>query len=148
MNNIKRILYGTFLASLGFAACNNNPEGNHQTQQTMKADSTINPESTLENGFDTTINNKAVKLYTLNNGKITAKFTNYGGRLVSLLVPDKNGKLVDVVLGLASVNGYIKSSEPYFGATIGRFGNRIANAKFALEGKNYTLFKNNGPTWW
>ena len=145
MNNIKRILCGTFLASLGFAACNNNPEGNHQTLQTMKADSTINTESTLENDFDTTINNKAVKLYTLNIGKITAKFTNYGGRLVSLLVPDKNGKLVDVVLGLASVNEYIKSSEPYFGATIGRFGNRIADAKFTLEGKNYTLFKNNGP---
>lgn len=145
MKIVGKILCVTFLTSLSLAACNNNTHNsNNQSQQTMKTDSTNNLESTLEKGFDTTVNNKAVKLYTLQKGKITVKFTNYGGRLVSLLVPDKQGKIIDVVVGLASVNEYEKSTEPYFGATIGRFGNRIANAKFTLEGKNYKLFKNNG----
>ncbi len=84
--------------------------------------------------------------YTLTNAKgAKAVFTNYGGRLVSLLVPDKSGKLTDVVVGLASAQAYEDASEPYFGATIGRFGNRIAKGKFKLEGKEYTLFTNNGP---
>lgn len=73
-----------------------------------------------------------------------ALITNYGGRLVSLMVPDKQGKLIDVVAGFSSVDGYKKSAEPYFGATIGRFGNRIAKGKFTLDGKAYTLFINNG----
>lgn len=133
------------LASLVLFACNNNTNSTQNKQQVIINDSVNKTKLTLENGFDTTISNKIVKLYTLKNGKITAKITNYGGRIVSLLVPDKNGKMVDVVIGLPSVNDYIKSTEPYFGATIGRFGNRIANGKFALEGKNYTLFNNNGP---
>lgn len=73
-----------------------------------------------------------------------AAITNYGGRLVSLLVPDANNKLVDVVIGFDSVQQYIASTEPYFGATIGRYGNRIAKGKFKLDNKEYTLFTNNG----
>jgi aldose 1-epimerase len=73
-----------------------------------------------------------------------AAITNYGGRLVSLLVPDKNGNLVDVVVGFDSVMQYKSSTEPYFGATIGRYGNRIARGKFTLDGKQYTLATNNG----
>ena len=84
--------------------------------------------------------------YTLKNSQgLTATFTNYGGRLVSLLVPDKNGKLVDVVTGFQDAGAFERSTEPYFGATIGRFGNRIAKGKFSLDGKEYTLFTNNGP---
>ena len=74
-----------------------------------------------------------------------ASFTNYGGRLVSLLVPDSSGKMVDVVVGFSSAKDYINSTEPYFGATIGRYGNRIAKGKFTLEGKNYTSSINNAP---
>jgi aldose 1-epimerase len=59
-------------------------------------------------------------------------------------VPNKDGKLVDVVVGFKSINDYEKSTEPYFGATIGRYGNRIAKGKFTLEGKTYSLFTNNG----
>ena len=70
--------------------------------------------------------------------------TNYGGRLVSLLVPDKNNKLTDVVAGFSDIEGYQQSTEPYFGATIGRYGNRIAKGKFSLDGKTYQLFTNNG----
>jgi aldose 1-epimerase len=95
--------------------------------------------------FKKTIDGKEVGLYTLSNKNgLKALITNYGGRLVSLFVPDKDGKLVDVVAGFSNVEGYQKSTEPYFGATIGRFGNRIAKGKFSLDGKPYTLFINNG----
>ncbi|WP_316835107.1 aldose epimerase family protein [Pedobacter nutrimenti] len=96
--------------------------------------------------FEKKIDGKEVHLYTLeNNSGCKALITNYGGRLVSLLVPDKNQHLVDVVAGFDSVDGYQQSTEPYFGATIGRYGNRIAKGRFTLDGKVYTLFTNNGP---
>jgi aldose 1-epimerase len=69
--------------------------------------------------------------------------TNFGGRVVSLLVPDKNGKLEDVVLGYDSLKQYLKDNS-YFGAMIGRYGNRIAKGKFSLNGKEYHLPLNNG----
>jgi aldose 1-epimerase len=101
---------------------------------------------TLISGFSKTINGKACHLYTLKNHKgMEATITNYGGRLVSLIVPDKNGKPTDVVAGFDNVEGYIHSTEPYFGATIGRYGNRIAGGKFKLEGKSYQITVNNGP---
>jgi len=99
----------------------------------------------VPDSFKKEIDGKQTGLYILKNANnAEAKFTNYGGRLVSLLVPDKNGKMIDVVVGFSSVEGYEKSTEPYFGATIGRFGNRIAKGKFSLDGKKYTLLKNNG----
>ncbi|WP_214227696.1 aldose epimerase family protein [Pedobacter sp. B4-66] len=95
--------------------------------------------------FQKEIDGKKTNLYVLKNkNNMQAAFTNYGGRLVSLLVPDKNGKLVDVVVGFDSVDGFVNSTEPYFGATIGRYGNRIAKGKFSLDGKPYTLATNNG----
>ena len=69
--------------------------------------------------------------------------TNYGGRVVSLVVPDKNGNMVDVVLGYDSLNQYLKDGS-FQGALIGRYGNRIAKGKFTLDGKEYTLAQNNG----
>lgn len=71
--------------------------------------------------------------------------TNYGGRFVSLLVPDKNGTKTDVVIGMNSVTGFKDATEAYFGATIGRYGNRIAKGKFKLDGQEYTLAINNPP---
>jgi aldose 1-epimerase len=70
--------------------------------------------------------------------------TNYGGIIVSLRVPDRGGKLDDVVLGYDSLADYERSS-PYFGAIIGRYGNRIARGRFTLDGRAYTLATNNGP---
>ena len=99
-----------------------------------------------ESAFKDSIDGKATDLFILKNkNNVTAAFTNYGGRLVGLWVPDKNGEMTDVVVGLASVADYQKSTEPYFGATIGRYGNRIANGKFVLDGVEYDLPKNNGP---
>ena len=92
------------------------------------------------------VDGKNTALYILHNDKgMSAAITNYGGRLVSLIVPDKNGTPTSVVAGFAGLDGYINSTEPYFGATIGRYGNRIAHGQFQLEGKQYQLSVNNGP---
>ncbi|HID38968.1 MAG TPA: galactose mutarotase [Calditrichaeota bacterium] len=94
--------------------------------------------------FKTIIDNKEVGLYWIENAQIKAAFTNYGGRLVGLWVLDKYGKYTDVVVGMNSADGFKNSTEPYFGATIGRVGNRIAKGKFTLNGKEYTIPVNNG----
>jgi aldose 1-epimerase len=84
-------------------------------------------------------------LYTLTNKNgLVMKVTNYGGTVTSLSTPDKNGKLADIVLGCDSLPGYLKATA-YFGAIVGRYGNRIANGAFVLDGKTYNLAKNNGP---
>ena len=73
-----------------------------------------------------------------------AHVTNYGATLVRLIVPDRNGRMTDVVLGHDDVNGY-ESGEGYLGATVGRFANRIGGACFTLNGKTYELTANDGP---
>ena len=92
--------------------------------------------------FGTTKDGQAVDLYTLTNNGVTAKITNYGGILTSLVVPDRNGKPGDIVLGYDTLDEYI-TDNPYFGALIGRYGNRIAKGKFTLDGTEYTLATNN-----
>ncbi|WP_083252154.1 aldose epimerase family protein [Pedobacter steynii] len=87
---------------------------------------------------------KQTKTYTIRNNGMEARFSDCGARLMSLLVPGKNGKQVDVVMGFDDPAAYNSSTEPYFGATIGRYGNRIARGKFSLEGKQYQLTINNG----
>jgi len=95
--------------------------------------------------FDSVISDKKVSLYQLvNKNNISANFTNYGARIVSLMVPDKEGNLTDVVVGFNSLNKYINSSDPYYGATIGRYGNRIAKGKFSIDGIDYQAPTNNG----
>ncbi len=95
--------------------------------------------------FGKTEDGTTVDLYTLTNANgMTVKITNYGGIVTSLLVPDKNGNLEDVVLGYDNLEGYLKNN-PYFGCIIGRYGNRIARGKFTLNGTSYTLATNNEP---
>lgn len=89
---------------------------------------------------------RAVSLYTLTNKNgVKAKVTDLGANLVSLTLPDRNGKFEDVLHGFDSAAGYLSAKNPYFGATVGRFGNRIAHGKFTLDGKQYTLAKNDKP---
>jgi len=93
--------------------------------------------------FGTTLDGQKVDLYHLVNANgMKADITTYGGILVRLMVPDKNGKLDDVVLGFDTLAGYLKG-HPYFGALVGRYGNRIAKGKFTLDGREYTLAVNN-----
>ena len=101
---------------------------------------TINPQA-----FDKVIDGKQVKLYTLKNQKgMEITVTNWGGRIVSWLVPDKNGNREDVVFGYDSINGYLNAKENYFGAAIGRYGNRIAKGEFSIGDIHYKLAQNNG----
>ncbi len=91
-----------------------------------------------------TIDGQEVQLFTLRNDKgAEATITNYGGTVVTLLVPDRAGKRVDVVLGYESLEAYTQATM-YFGALIGRYGNRIAKGTFTLDGKTYALPINNG----
>lgn len=88
---------------------------------------------------------KAITLYTLTNSHgVEVRAMNYGGIIVSIRVPDRNGQLADVVLGHDTLEGYIPNL-PYLGAIVGRYANRIANGTFTLDGKTYTLPKNDGP---
>ncbi|MFT3746538.1 MAG: aldose epimerase family protein [Pyrinomonadaceae bacterium] len=101
------------------------------------------PKITKDN-FGQTADGKAVEIYTLTNTRGSeARIMTYGGTVVSLKVPDKSGKLGDVVLGYDSVADYEKHTS-FFGALIGRYGNRIAKGKFSIGGKEYTLATNNG----
>ena len=105
---------------------------------------TPQPGSTAKKSFGKTSDGQAVDLYVLTNKNgAEVSITNYGGAVVSLKVPDRNGKLADVVLGYDNVDGYV-NDKSYFGAIVGRYGNRIAHAQFVLDGKSYTLAKNNG----
>lgn len=93
--------------------------------------------------FGATPDGRSVDLYTLRNSKgAEARICNYGGIVVSLKVPDRNGVLGDVVLGYDRLEDYIRNS-PYFGCLVGRYGNRIANARFTLDGRQYPLMANN-----
>jgi aldose 1-epimerase len=95
--------------------------------------------------YGKTAEQEAVELYTLTNAKgASVKILTYGGIVTSLKVPDRNGKLGDVVLGFDDLESYLKSN-PFFGALVGRYGNRIAKGKFTLNGKEYTLARNNDP---
>lgn len=92
--------------------------------------------------FGKTADGKAVDLYTLTNGNgLVVKVTNYGAIVTQLWVPDRNGKIGDVVQGYDTLDGYVRD-KAYFGAIVGRVGNRIAKGKFTLDGKEYTLAKN------
>ena len=94
--------------------------------------------------FGMTANGEPVELYTLTNTNgVEARIMTYGGTVVSLKVPDRHGKLGDIVLGYETLEDYLKNS-PYFGSIIGRYGNRIGKGRFSLNGKGYSLPKNNG----
>ncbi|MEM9933243.1 MAG: aldose epimerase family protein, partial [Bacteroidota bacterium] len=94
--------------------------------------------------FEQTYQGKAVSLYTLENANgLLAEITNFGGKVVSLWVPDRQGQFEDVVLGCESLTDYLSAKEKYLGALVGRYGNRIAKGKFQIDGQAYTLATNN-----
>jgi aldose 1-epimerase len=95
--------------------------------------------------FGHTADGRNVEIVTLTNSRgMQARVMSYGASLQSLLVPDRNGKLADIVLGYDTLRGYLDRRQ-YFGATVGRYANRIAHGKFPLDGKTYTLTLNDGP---
>jgi aldose 1-epimerase len=94
--------------------------------------------------FNKVIDGKQVDLFLLKNGNLTAAITNYGGRIVSLCAPDKNGQKADVVLGFKSIDDYLKATGVYHGAIVGRVIGRIAKGTFEIDGKTQSLTINNG----
>ncbi len=96
--------------------------------------------------FKTIIDGRQVNLYSLENSNgIRTDITNFGGKIVSLLVPGRDGVFDDIVTGYHSIDEFINSEEKHFGALVGRFANRIAGAAFSLDGHKYQLVPNNGP---
>jgi len=129
---------------LCFLSCKETPKKtNQEIAPIIKGEKSFNS-YLKQSGFDTIIDGKKVGLYWMKNLNIEVAMTNYGGRIVGLWVPDKDGIMTDVVVGMGSIKGYINSKEPYFGATIGRVGNRIAKGKFSLNGVEYSVPINNG----
>ena len=147
MKRIKVLLMGTGMAAILFSACSKTGDENALTA------SGLNPAA-----FDTTINEKPVKLFTLKNSHgMEVCITNFGGRVVSLMVPDKDNNLQDVVLGFDNIHQYADTvnSPSDFGAAIGRYANRIKNGLITIDGKTIQLPKNNfghclhgGPSGW
>src|SRR6202451_1715177 len=99
--------------------------------------------------FGKTPDGTPVEIFTLSDGAYEARIATYGGIVVSLKVPDRNGKSADVVLGFDNLDGYFTNfngpADAYFGALIGRYANRIAHGSFTLDGNKYSLPLNNGP---
>lgn len=135
MKNLKTFMACAAFAALASACCD-------KSCQTSQLKSGLDPAA-----FDTTINGKQVKLYTLTNANgMEVCITNYGGRVVSLVVPDKDGKPTDVVLGYDNIAQYADTlnSPSDYGSSVGRYANRINGGKFTLNGTNYQLKQNDG----
>ena len=93
--------------------------------------------------FQTTVDGKKVDLYTLTNGTITMQVTNFGARVVSLWTPDREGKMADIVVGYENIDRYVNNTgERFFGAPVGRVGNRINKGMFTLDGVQYNVPQN------
>lgn len=127
-----------FVAAAGLSACNPSQEQSAD----MESLSVLTVSSS---DFEADVDGDSVKLYTLTNGTAVAAITNYGARVISLHVPDKSGNLVDVVLGYKDLASYRQPGEGFYGAVVGRFGNRIAKGQFELDGQQYQLELNDGP---
>ncbi len=143
---MKKTIILSAMALMAFCACNS------KTQQAVSKEtlSGLNPAN-----FESTVNGKKTELFTLKNEKgMEVCITNFGGRIVSIMVPDKNGKMKDVVLGFDSVADYVNKPSD-FGASIGRYANRIGKAQMVIDGDTIKLLKNDkqnclhgGPKGW
>ena len=132
MKHFKSSILGAGMATVLLSAC-----GSQQSQITVSG---LNPAN-----FDSTINGKKTELITLKNANgMEVCLTNYGGRVVSLSVPDKNNKLTDVVLGYDNIHQYADTlrTPSDYGSSVGRYANRIKDAKITVAGKEYKLKKN------
>ena len=135
---MKNIIQFLLLATAGLAAASLAGCASQSMSTSTKASITSAP-------FGKTADGTAVEIYTLRNARgAQARIMTYGGIVQSLSLPDKNGQYADIVLGYDILQGYIDKT-PYFGALIGRYGNRIGGAQFTLDGATYTLAANDGP---
>jgi len=135
---MKKISSFILAATVFLFSCNNSTENKDSA-----AANTTTKMGISEKPFGT-FNGEAVTEYTLTNANgMQVGIINYGGTLTKILTKDKDGKLGDVILGFDSIAGYTQKGNPFFGALIGRYGNRIAKGHFTLDGATYTLAQNN-----
>jgi aldose 1-epimerase len=154
MMNVRRWMVAIAAqASVALMSCSPNASGDKAGSTSgasaAASSATSSPASTAPSvtkaPFGQAPDGKAVDIYTLKNAHgVEVGAMTYGGIIVSFRAPDRRGQLDDIVLGYDSLAGYVKSS-PYFGAIVGRYGNRIARGRFTLDGQTYTLAVNNGP---
>jgi len=143
MNVLKRCIYGISIMSLALVnlQCKGKQKEDKEANSTQKTDSV----SIEKKEYGTTPAGQKVDIYTLKNQKgMEVNIMTYGGIITSLKVPNKAGVSEDVVIGFNNLEQYTKAN-PYFGALIGRYGNRIAKGKFTLDGKEFSLAINNTP---
>lgn len=127
------------IASLAIAVMSCNNSSSQSSSSSDSSNQNQNKVGITEKPFGNT-DGQAITEYTLTNANgMQLSVINYGGTITKLMVPGKDGKLGDVVLGYESLDGYLQRANPYFGALIGRYGNRIGHAKFTLDGKTYNL---------
>jgi aldose 1-epimerase len=137
MKNLKQLITATMITTTVFAACNNSSEKKDETKITTGSEKVTKADWGEADG-------KKVSLYTLTNkGGVQVKISNYGATVTSWVTPDKSDNKSSIVLGFDSLSDYL-AKPPYFGATIGRYGNRIAKGKFKIDTTTYTLVTNNG----
>lgn len=128
---------------LGLAACNPHAQPPPSPAEARK-EASVEKSSVKKQAFAKTPDGADVDLYTLRNASgMEVRAISYGGIILTLRVPDRNGALADVVLGYDDLAGYLEAS-PYFGSIVGRYANRIALGRFTLDGRTYTLAANNG----
>lgn len=143
MKSLKRYFYYILLLALGInlSQCKNvTKEQSSETAVPVKEQITI-----TKTQFGIMPDSTVVEKYTLkNNNGVEMEVITFGGRITSLKVPNKYGKFENVVLGFNNLEDYLRPDDPYFGALIGRYGNRIAKGKFSLNGDEYPLAINNG----
>ena len=136
MKKVQLIAFATFVSLM--VQCTNS---NNTTETLQLLDS-----AALKAAYSNRIVGQKTDIYFLkNSNNLTVAITNYGGRVVALIVPNKKGQPTDIVLGYDSLDHYLNKPEAYFGAIIGRYGNRIAKARFSLNNTVYKLAANNGP---
>lgn len=137
--DLKQVHYLLIFIATLLISCSDRKTTQHTNDQKSAAHYMVNQEN-----FKKVINGKQIDLFNLKNSNgIVVQITNYGGKIVSIIVPDKGGNFDDIVTGYDDIDGYLNGDNS-FGATIGRYGNRIADGKFNLDGEEYTLAQNNG----
>ena len=138
MKHLKNLITVTMMTTSVLTACNNAEQKREESTSVTAASEKITKADWGET------DGKKVYLYTLtNNNGVQVKISNYGGTVTSWITPDKSGNKSSIVLGFDSLSGYL-AKPPYFGATIGRYGNRIGKGKFKIDTAAYTLATNNG----
>jgi aldose 1-epimerase len=144
MKHLKQYLYAFLLVAMSTSLMQCKEKADKTNDKTSEDVETIASVTIEKSDFGTTPDGQSVEKYTLKNSKgMTVDIITYGGIITNWTAPNKDGKYQDVVLGYNSLDEYIKST-PYFGALIGRYGNRIAKGKFSLDGTEYQLTVNDG----